>query len=187
MAVLVQRVSGAVHGRLFYPQVAGVALSYNPYVWNRAIDPQAGVVRLVFGMGTRAVDRSDDDYTRVVALNAPTLRPEAGLDEVTEYAQRRVDVLDLEENRFASASIDAVVAATPALPVDLFAVQRAPSSHWVLTFEKLLWSTPFVADMRALLPRCATPTATPSTWSSPPTTSPAATCASTSCSAGRCR
>ena len=151
MAVLVQRVSGAVHGRLFYPQVAGVALSYNPYVWNRAIDPQAGVVRLVFGMGTRAVDRSDDDYTRIVALNAPTLRPEAGLDEVTEYAQRRVDVLDLEENRFCSASIDEVVAESPALPVDLFAVQRAPSTHWVLTFEKLLWSTSFVADMRALL------------------------------------
>jgi pyruvate,water dikinase len=153
MAVLIQRVSGAVHGRLFYPQVAGVALSYNPYVWNHAIDPQAGVVRLVFGMGTRAVDRSDDDYTRIVALNAPTLRPESGLDEVTEYAQRRVDVLDLEENRFASAGIDEVVAGSPELPVDLFAVQRAPSARWVLTFEKLLWSTSFVADMRGLLTR----------------------------------
>ena len=40
MAMLVQRVSGAVHGALFYPQAAGVALSYNPYVWNHAIDPQ---------------------------------------------------------------------------------------------------------------------------------------------------
>jgi pyruvate, water dikinase len=151
MAVLVQRVSGAVHGRLFYPQVAGVALSFNPYVWNHTIDPQAGVVRLVFGMGTRAVDRSDDDYTRIIALNAPSLRPESGLDEVIEYAQRRVDVLDLEENRFTSAGIDEVVAGSPDLPVELFAVQRAPSSHWVLTFEKLLWSTSFVADMRGLL------------------------------------
>ena len=83
MAVLVQRVSGAVHGPLFYPQVAGVALSYNPYVWNHAIDPHAGVVRLVFGLGTRAVERADDDYTRIVALNAPRLRPETTLDEVT--------------------------------------------------------------------------------------------------------
>ena len=96
----VQRVSGAVHGRFFYPQAAGVALSYNPYVWNHAIDPDAGVVRLVFGMGTRAVDRSDDDYTRIIALNAPQLRPETSLDEATEYAQRRVDVLDLEAIRW---------------------------------------------------------------------------------------
>ena len=77
MALLVQRVSGAVHGHLFYPQVAGVGLSYNPYVWSEQIDPEAGVLRLVFGLGTRAVDRSDDDYTRVVALNAPQRRPDA--------------------------------------------------------------------------------------------------------------
>ena len=34
MALLVQRVSGGLHGDLFFPQVAGVGLSYNPYVWN---------------------------------------------------------------------------------------------------------------------------------------------------------
>jgi pyruvate, water dikinase len=151
MAVLIQRVSGAVHGQLFYPQVAGVALSYNPYVWNHAIDPDAGMVRLVFGLGTRAVDRADDDYTRVVALNAPRLRPETSLDEVREYAQRRVDVLDLEANRFTSAGIDEVVRAAPELPIDLFAVRRPPAEGWVLTFEKLLWATPFVNQMRELV------------------------------------
>ena len=152
MAILVQRVSGAVHGRFFYPQAAGVALSYNPYVWNHAIDPDAGVVRLVFGMGTRAVDRSDDDYTRIVALNAPQLRPETSLDEATEYAQRRVDVLDLEANRFTSAPIDEVVAESPDLPIELFATRRrGPGGGWVLTFEKLLWATPLVEEMRSLL------------------------------------
>ena len=152
MAILVQRVSGAVHGRFFYPQAAGVALSYNPYVWNHAIDPDAGVVRLVFGMGTRAVDRSDDDYTRIIALNAPQLRPETSLDEATEYAQRRVDVLDLEANRFTSAPIDEVVAESPLLPIELFATRRrGPGGGWVLTFEKLLWATPLVEEMRSLL------------------------------------
>ncbi|ABS27103.1 PEP/pyruvate-binding domain-containing protein [Anaeromyxobacter sp. Fw109-5] len=152
MAILVQRVSGAVHGRFFYPQAAGVALSYNPYVWNHAIDPDAGVARLVFGMGTRAVDRSDDDYTRIIALNAPQLRPEHSLDEVTEYAQRRVDVLDLEANRFTSAPIDEVVAESPNLPIDLFATRRrGAGGGWVLTFEKLLWATPLVDELRQLL------------------------------------
>ncbi|BDG05477.1 PEP/pyruvate-binding domain-containing protein [Anaeromyxobacter oryzae] len=150
MAILVQRVSGAVHGRLFYPQLAGVALSYNPYVWNHAIDPQAGVVRLVFGLGTRAVERSDDDYTRIVALNAPSLRPEASLDEATEYAQRRVDVIDLEERRFGALGIDEVVAESPDLPIQRFATRRA-GGGWVLTFDELLWSTPLVQEIRALL------------------------------------
>ncbi len=82
MALLVMRVSGATYGRKFYPQVAGVGFSFNPYAWDRAIDPQAGVIRLVFGLGTRAVNRSDDDYTRVIALNAPDKRPEVNFNEV---------------------------------------------------------------------------------------------------------
>ncbi len=149
MAILVQRVSGAVHGRFFYPEVAGVALSYNPYVWNPAIDPEAGMMRLVFGLGTRAVERSDDDYTRIVSLGAPLLRPEASLEEVTEYAQRRVDAIDLEANRFGSARFDEVAAEDRLLPVDLFATRRG--SARVLTFERLLTATPFVGEMRALL------------------------------------
>ena len=163
MAILVQRVSGAVYGNLFYPQVAGVGLSYNPYVWNEDIDPQAGVLRLVFGLGTRAVDRSDDDYTRVVALNAPLRRPEANFDEVTEYAQHRVDVIDLEANRFESLHSEAVFNASPGLPVEMFASrQRASGSDapdrrgalalpWVLTFQRLLSETSFVQDMRDML------------------------------------
>ncbi len=163
MAILVQRVSGAVHGDLFYPQVAGVGLSYNPYAWSEYILPEAGVLRLVFGLGTRAVERSDDDYTRVVALNAPLRRPQADFDEVMEVAQRRVDVLDLAENRFATLPCEAVVKASPELPVAMLASRKAPadrgdterrgaaSSPWVFTFDRLLSATPFVEDMREML------------------------------------
>ena len=151
MAILVQRVSGAVHGRIFYPQVAGVALSYNPYVWNEKIEPHAGVVRLVFGMGTRAVERSDDDYTRIVALNAPSLRPESTLDGETEYAQRRVDVIDLEERSFASYGINDVVKGSPDLPIELFATPRRTPPGWILTFQQLLWGTQFVEQMKEIL------------------------------------
>ncbi|OFV81435.1 MAG: pyruvate, phosphate dikinase [Acidobacteria bacterium RBG_16_64_8] len=163
MAILVQRVSGAVYGDLFYPQAAGVGLSYNPYVWNECIDPEAGMLRLVFGLGTRAVNRSDDDYTRIVALNAPERRPEANLDEVTEYAQRRVDVLDLEANCFRSLPSDEVISGSAELPIDMFASRkhrpesrrggkRVPDAvHWVLTFDRLLAATEFVRDMREML------------------------------------
>ncbi len=163
MAVLVQRVSGAIHGSLFYPQVAGVGLSYNPYVWSEHILPEAGVLRLVFGLGTRAVERSDDDYTRVAALNAPLRRPQADFAEVMEVAQRRADVLDLAENRFATMPCDEVVKASPDLPVAMFASRNvpagggdpgrrpAPKAPWVFTFDRLLSATPFVNDMREML------------------------------------
>jgi hypothetical protein len=150
MGILVQRVSGAVHGRYFYPQISGVALSWNPYVWSPEIDPAAGVVRLVLGLGTRAVDRSDGDYTRVAALNAPTLRPESSLEEVARHAQRDADVIDLEGGRFTSVPIGDLVAESPGLPLDLFASPRSRAGQ-LLTFERLLGETEFAGAMRSLL------------------------------------
>jgi pyruvate, water dikinase len=159
MALLVQRVSGAVYGNLFYPQIAGVGLSFNPYVWSELIEPEAGMVRLVFGLGTRAVDRSDDDYTRVVALNAPERRPEANIDEVRRYSQHRVDILDLEANQLVSEHFADVARHSPGLPLDIFASPDESAAGgngggafpWVLTFDKLFNETPFVSDMRAML------------------------------------
>ena len=103
MALLVQRVSGSQRGELFFPDLAGVGFSYNPYVWHRDIDPQAGLLRLMVGLGTRAVDRRDDDYTRIAALNEPLLRPEKS---GRQYTQRRVDVLDLDANQLISIDYD---------------------------------------------------------------------------------
>jgi hypothetical protein len=163
MALLVQRVSGARYGDRFYPQAAGVGFSFNPYVWHKTIDPEAGVLRLVFGLGTRAVDRADDDYTCVVALNAPGCRPESSLDEMREHAQRRVDVIDLAGNEHTSTSFEEIVADAPRLPLDMFAsrdrrLERAIGRRrgkdvfsWVLTFTRLLSETGFVQDMRAIL------------------------------------
>lgn len=166
MALLVQRVSGRPYGRRFFPHLAGVAFSFNPYVWNEGIDPHAGMMRLVFGLGTRAVDRADDDYTRVVALNDPERRPEANFDQVKKYSQRRADVIDLVENRLASAYFVDITAdpESGTLPVELFAtldeeqeeaarLQGRPSRlhPWVLTFERLFRETRFLGDISALL------------------------------------
>jgi hypothetical protein len=165
MALLVQRVSGAVHGNLFFPQIAGVGLSYNPFAWSEYIEPQAGMLRIVFGLGTRAVERNDDDYTRLVALNAPSRRPEADFGEVVEFAQRRVDALDLSTNRFVSLNVDEIVRSSPDLPIDMFAARKEPAggrgrtgsaaaagpSRCVLTFDRLLSATSFVPDMREML------------------------------------
>ncbi len=160
MALLVQRVSGELHGDLFFPQVAGVGFSFNPFVWSEDIDPHAGMLRLVFGLGTRAVDRTDDDYTRLVALNAPLKRPEAKSDEAREYAQRRVDVLDLKANELLSRDFERVAATVPEEMLEFFATRYesawddAPATQksfaGVLTFERMLAKTDFVPAMREL-------------------------------------
>lgn len=162
MALLVQRVSGATYGRFFFPQVAGVGLSFNPFAWSEQIDPKAGVLRLVFGLGTRAVRRSDDDYTRIVALNAPARRPETTSSEVRGYAQWRVDVLDLEKKALCARPFEDVVESCGEQCIEMVAgrdpelIRQARETGraafpWVLTFKKLLEETSFVADMRTLL------------------------------------
>jgi hypothetical protein len=161
MALLVQRVSGAQHDHLYFPHVAGVAFSFNPYVWSEHIDPHAGMMRLVFGLGTRAVDRTDDDYTRLVALNAPHLRPEEHVSDLPKPAQHKVDVLDLEHKKVVSLEFEELLRRCPELPWPLFTshdrnLARLRRRHGgrggqILTFDQVLTNTAFVEDVRAML------------------------------------
>ncbi len=163
MAVLVQRVSGSVYGEMFFPQVAGVGISFNPYVWNKEIDPRAGMMRLVFGLGTRAVDRVDDDYTRIVAMNAPLRRPEGCSQDIGKYSQRRSDVIDMRENRLTSLPFEEIVRSYPQIPLEIFASRdlelerRANEAgggevfSLILTFEELLSKGTFVHQMGEML------------------------------------
>jgi hypothetical protein len=167
MSLLVQRVSGARYGSFFFPQLAGVGYSINPYVWSRYIDPKAGMVRLVFGLGTRAVDRSDDDYTRVVALNDPERRPESNADDVRQYSQHKVDVIDLDANQVVSIDVADILRQCHKLPIQMFAstdadlVRMAAARNLpdactkVLTFQQLLSQTTFVGEIREILENLA--------------------------------
>jgi len=151
MAVLIMRVSGTAGGRYFHPHAAGVGLSVNPYRWNPQIDMKAGVIRLVAGLGTRAVDRTDDDYTRLVALNAPELRPETNFGDIARHAQRRMDAIDLDANRIVSGPFAAMVQDQPDYPLALFTTREDAGKPAFLTFDRLLGETPFVADLRDML------------------------------------
>jgi pyruvate,water dikinase len=159
MSLLVQRVSGEQHGELFYPQLSGVGFSVNPFVWHPDIDPEAGMVRIVFGLGTRAVDRTDDDYTHVVALNAPHMRPEGSREEILRHSQRRVDYMDLKHHCLASGYFDDVISRSPGLSAELFAQQhqelarqtRSKSAPWVVDLERAFSAVPLLEDMREML------------------------------------
>ncbi len=94
MAILIQNMIGRHYPQdLFYPLIGGVAFSLNFYPWNDRLHAEDGVVRLVVGVGTRAVGR---EYARVFSPTAPGLRPE-GSDEraIIRYSQETVDVLDM--------------------------------------------------------------------------------------------
>ncbi len=55
MAVIIQEVIGRKHGERFYPDVSGVARSYNFYPMGRS-KPEDGVVNLAVGLGKTIVD-----------------------------------------------------------------------------------------------------------------------------------
>jgi pyruvate, water dikinase len=150
MALLIMRVSGAQRGRWFFPQAAGVGLSYNPFRWHPEIDPEAGVARLVFGLGTRAVDRSDDDYTRLVSLSAPLRRPESSLDEQLDHSQRRMDVIDLKGSGLVSLPVEKLAPECRDFPVELFIDKSPEGMPWV-TFDGLLQKTAIVDDLKRML------------------------------------
>ncbi len=164
MGLLVQRVSGEMHDNLFFPHAAGVGFSFNPFVWREDIDPTAGVLRLVFGLGTRAVERADDDYARLVALNAPLRQPQGASDGEREFSQRRVDLLDLAANQMSTRDFHGVTTCLPPWLRSMFVTSTTPGgadgeslfgdegrpAFDVLTFQRMLSKTGFVEAMREL-------------------------------------
>ncbi|MDN0042971.1 PEP/pyruvate-binding domain-containing protein [Mediterraneibacter glycyrrhizinilyticus] len=113
MAVLVQRVSGSYHGELFFPAAAGVGYSYSSYRWNKYMDPAAGLLRIVAGLGTRAVDRPDHDYPRLANLDRPAVPMQNSVADRHRFSQRIMDVLDTEKNELTETEIDSMLENLP--------------------------------------------------------------------------
>lgn len=94
MALLVQRVSGSYYGPYYMPCAAGVGYSYSPYKFLEKIDPKAGMLRLVMGLGTSAVDRTEGSYPRLVSLDMPTKTSSTSIADKHQFSQRKVEVMD---------------------------------------------------------------------------------------------
>ncbi len=162
MALLIQRVSGSYRKKYYFPELAGVGLSYNTFVWQKGMDPKAGMLRLVFGLGTRAVNRVENDYPRIVALDAPLIKPYAKPEDAGRFSQHGVDVLNLEENCFQSLSMAEVLKDDLEAHLDLIgtrdmdAMERMKATGkeievWILTFDELLSETIFTDLMSKML------------------------------------
>jgi len=106
MGILIQEVVGQRVGPYYFPAFAGVAFSQNEFRWSGRIKKEDGLVRLVPGLGTRAVDRLTDDYPIMVAPGQPNLRLNSTLEETLRYSPRKIDVINLEKGTFESINID---------------------------------------------------------------------------------
>lgn len=163
MAILIQQVEGKRFGKYYMPDLAGVIFSENPYCWSKRILKEDGMLRLVHGLGTRAVERVGEDYPRIVALGQPTLRPEDQTN-TEKYSQKFVDAIDIEKNEVVTVPL-----------VELLEQEIAPQHVYILskkmertlqeaftsidlepdcavvTFDRLMRRTPFAKVLRAAL------------------------------------
>ena len=177
MAVLIQAVVGQRAGKYFFPAFAGVAFSNNEFRWSPRIERKDGLLRLVPGLGTRAVDRVGDDYPVLVVPGKKELRANTSIDEVVAYSPRMIDVLNLETKKFESRDIRELLIEIdgqyPAIE-RIFSIRedellRKPSrllldlekDELVVTFGALFRETTFVEEVGELLEVLASTLETP--------------------------
>ena len=164
MAVLIQVAQGEEFGKYFLPHGAGVALSRNIYRWAPQIKREDGFMRVVWGLGTRAVERLGNDYPHLVALSHPTLQPDDSCQSIRHYSQRYVDLIDLQANELKTLPIHEVL--KPGYkPLRFIAqleqdgyivtprsrVKAADIPNLAITFEAFMSRTPFPELMSRLL------------------------------------
>lgn len=165
MAMVVQKVVGQRFGDYFLPFASGVMFSRNVYAWNPKIRKEEGLVRMVFGLGTRAVDRVGSDYPRMIPLSHPQLRPEVTASQIMKYSQKEVDVLNLKKGEIETVDFQTLISKIDhpdlfyAISVEkeghlaplLFKKQNFKGETLCLTFDNLLTQSNFVHLAKKIL------------------------------------
>ncbi len=167
MGILIQEVVGSRVGHYFLPAFAGVAFSHNEYRWSSRIQVGDGLIRLVMGLGTRAVDRLSDDYPVLVAPGQPNLRVNISPDEILRYSPKKIDAINLQTGFFETVEIQDLLRQYgqeyPLIHLLLSIFQdgmiRQPrvlgldfaTNNLIVTFDGLIARTPFMKQVKAIL------------------------------------
>ena len=162
IAVLLQFVEGEQFEGYFMPHAAGVAFSRNLYRWSPQIRKEDGFLRLVWGLGTRAVESSGDDHPRLVALSHPLLQPADSIEEIRQHSQQYVDLIDLEKNALRTFPVREILSAqypqlrqVAQVEADGYLSSLSSSmvdvNRLVVSFDGLLRRTSFAKRMKGLL------------------------------------
>jgi hypothetical protein len=167
MGILIQEVVGTQVGQYYMPAFAGVAFSNNEFRWSSRIRREDGLVRLVPGLGTRAVDRLTDDYPVLISLRQPSLRVNATVDEILRYSPKKIDVINLDARSFETVDARKIlrdVGEHFPLSHELISIFEAghlrrpmtwgvdfENSEFVVTFEGLFTRTPFIRQLQTVM------------------------------------
>ena len=167
MGIMIEQVVGTRVGKYFLPSYAGVAFSKNEFRWSPRITREDGLIRLVPGLGTRAVDRLSDDYPVLIAPGQPGLRANASPDETARYSPKEIDVINLSTNTFETMDVrvflrevgDEFPDAQNIVSIFEDDLMRIPSGlnidydhdDLVVTFDGLTQRTSFVNRVKAIL------------------------------------
>ncbi len=119
MGVIIQQVVGRRYGPFFLPLVSGLAFSSNEFRWSPGIERDDGLLRLVPGLGTRAVDRISEDYPVLAAPGRPELHVNSRPEERVAYSPRYMDVL-----RVAGSVVETI-------PVEHFLTRYGASAYGI--------------------------------------------------------
>ena len=113
MALLIQRVSGSYYGQYYMPCAAGVGYSHSPYRIMKNCDPAAGMLRLVMGLGTSAVDRTEGSYPRVVNLDMPEKTLYSSSADKHKFSQGKAEVINVAERKLEKLSFSRIEPVIP--------------------------------------------------------------------------
>ncbi len=167
MGIMIQEVVGTRVGDYFMPAFAGVAFSRNEFRWSPRIQREDGLVRLVPGLGTRAVDRLSDDYPVMCAPGQPGLRVNISVDDILRYTPKKIDVINLTKNTFETIEVTELM---KNFGYDMPMIKRLVSIHkaghiskpvgshidfdeddLLVTFDGLISDTPFIKQIHDIL------------------------------------
>ncbi|MCF7858717.1 MAG: nucleotidyltransferase domain-containing protein [Candidatus Cloacimonetes bacterium] len=167
MAILIQEVVGTKCGKYFFPAFAGVAFSNNEFRWSARIKQKDGLIRIVPGLGTRAVDRLSDDYPVLASPAKPGIKVNITTEEILKYSPKNIDLINLETNSFESKPITEIIRECKddyPLYQQIFSVYENSSieeksgfnidfenDDLVVTFNELIKNTDFLKKMNKIL------------------------------------
>jgi pyruvate,water dikinase len=167
MGILIQEVVGTQIGPYFMPSFAGVAFSRNEFRWSPRIQREDGMIRIVPGLGTRAVDRVGNDYPILISPKRPNLLVNTLVEERVKYSPRFMDVINTETGMIETVDavelmkkyFDEFPRITDILSIhDQGRLKNASNvllnpkdADFVVTFQHLFEKTDFLEKMRQIL------------------------------------
>ncbi len=167
MGIIIQQVVGNRIGHYYLPSFSGVAFGMNEYRWSPRIERDDGLMRIVPGLGTRAVDRISDDYPMLISPGKPDIRVNSTVEEKIRYSPKSLDVINLETDQFETVQFSEIYEKYgneyPFLQHILSEVDdkylRTPKKighdysdkFHIVTFDGLITKTSVIQDIRKLM------------------------------------